>query len=204
MNLLFSPSAERNKGPIFEVIKDYLSKDDFVFEIASGTGQHADFICESIKGISWQISEICPSSFENLVKLSAIKKYTNGSKLLDPMIFDVLKYDSSSFSQKIDVIVNINMLHISSEQTLDAVFRFASLSLKNDGKLFFYGPFLEKDVETSPSNLSFDQSLKQRNPLWGIRSLEKVIDTGKMYGFSLSRKEYMPSHNLSLIFEFAK
>ena len=39
--------------------------------------------------------------------------------------------------------------------------------LPKDGILYLYGPFLEKDIETAPSNLAFDASLRSQNPEWG-------------------------------------
>ena len=37
---LFSPSAERNKGPISEVLSQVLPERGVVLEVGSGTGQH--------------------------------------------------------------------------------------------------------------------------------------------------------------------
>ena len=42
------------------------------------------------------------------------------------------------------------------------------------GRLILYGPYLEADVETAPGNLSFDESLKSRDPAWGLRDLAAV------------------------------
>jgi len=38
---LFSPSAERNKAPISEVLSQVLPERGIVLEVGSGTGQHA-------------------------------------------------------------------------------------------------------------------------------------------------------------------
>ena len=40
--------------------------------------------------------------------------------------------------------------------------------LPSGGVLFMYGPYIEPGVETAPSNLSFDLSLKSRNPAWAF------------------------------------
>jgi hypothetical protein len=37
-----------------------------------------------------------------------------------------------------------------------------------------YGPYIEPDIETAPSNLSFDLNLKSRNAAWGLRRLDEV------------------------------
>ena len=41
-DLPFSPAAERNRGPILEVLRRVLPLRASVLEIASGTGQHAE------------------------------------------------------------------------------------------------------------------------------------------------------------------
>ncbi len=39
---MFSPAADRNKGPILEIIKELIQEEDrSLLEIGSGTGQHA-------------------------------------------------------------------------------------------------------------------------------------------------------------------
>lgn len=39
-DLIRVPAADRNKGPILEVLQECLPKKGFVFEVASGPGQH--------------------------------------------------------------------------------------------------------------------------------------------------------------------
>jgi hypothetical protein len=55
-------------------------------------------------------------------------------------------------------------------------------------------------VETAPSNEAFDVSLKERNPEWGLRSVEEVTEEAERYGLTLERAAPMPSNNLSLMF----
>ena len=48
---------------------------------------------------------------------------------------------------------------------------------------------------------NFDESLKSRNPDWGVRNVEDVIKAADKYGnLELGEKIEMPSNNLSLIF----
>lgn len=46
----------------------------------------------------------------------------------------------------------------------------------------------------------FDQSLKARNPQWGVRDLEVVKALAIENGFVLDDKIEMPANNLSLVF----
>jgi hypothetical protein len=53
---------------------------------------------------------------------------------------------------------------------------------------------------TTPSNQAFDQSLRDRNPTWGLRNLEAVTATAQSLGFSLPIITEMPANNLSVVF----
>ena len=49
-----SPSAERNKGPILDVLARVLSRRGLVLEIASGTGQHVVHFSKALSDLTWQ------------------------------------------------------------------------------------------------------------------------------------------------------
>jgi hypothetical protein len=73
--------------------------------------------------------------------------------------------------------------------------------LTSGGRLFLYGPFLEADVETAPSNLAFDQSLKSRDPAWGLRDLAEVTALAHANGLGFAERIAMPANNLVVMFE---
>ena len=73
-----------------------------------------------------------------------------------------------------DLIYCANMLHISPWATCAALMRGSAQHLAPGRQLITYGPYLEDAVPTSPGNLAFDQSLRARNPAWGIRRREDV------------------------------
>jgi hypothetical protein len=50
------------------------------------------------------------------------------------------------------------------------------------------------------SNIKFDESLKARNPLWGVRDIEFVKEIANNNELQLSKVIEMPANNLSLIF----
>jgi hypothetical protein len=66
--------------------------------------------------------------------------------------------------------------------------------------LIVYGPFIEREVPTSPGNLAFDASLRQRDPAWGIRKLDDVADQATLAGLCLRQRFEMPANNLLLVF----
>ena len=71
--------------------------------------------------------------------------------------------------------------------------------LAADGVLVTYGPYLEADVPTAPGNLAFDQSLRTRNPAWGIRRREDVEQVAADAGLRLAARHAMPANNLLLV-----
>jgi len=55
-------------------------------------------------------------------------------------------------------------------------------------------------VVTSPSNEAFDQSLRARDPAWGLRSVESVSEAAEACGLELGQVIEMPANNLTLIY----
>jgi Protein of unknown function (DUF938) len=72
-----------------------------------------------------------------------------------------------------DLIFCANMLHISPRETGTALMRGSAQHLAPGGMLVTYGPYFENAVTTAPSNLAFDDSLRQRNPAWGVLRARK-------------------------------
>ena len=78
--------------------------------------------------------------------------------------------------------------------------RGATQCLADDGELVVYGPFLEDGVPTAAGNLAFDESLRARNPAWGIRRLADVCDVAAQAGLEYRLRQAMPANNLLLVF----
>lgn len=54
---LVSPSAERNKGPVADVLKRVLPDHGLVLEVSSGTGQHIVHFAREMPYLYWQPTE---------------------------------------------------------------------------------------------------------------------------------------------------
>ena len=100
-------------------------------------------------------------------------------------------------------IVSINMIHISQWTSTIALFRESGKLLKKGQFLYLYGPFKINNKHISQSNYFFDNALKMKNDLWGIRNLESVSDEARKSGFFLEDTISMPANNFSIIYRKA-
>jgi hypothetical protein len=64
-----------------------------------------------------------------------------------------------------------------------------------------YGPFNYNGAFTSDSNAQFDQWLKSRNPLSGIRDFEIVMLLATSMGLKLVNDFAMPANNRLLVLQ---
>jgi hypothetical protein len=117
---------------------------------------------------------------------------------LAPVDLDVSNPDGWPIDRA-DAIVNINMIHISPWSAAQGLMAGAGRVLPPGGGLFLYGPFIEADVETAPSNLAFDDDLRRRDPAWGIRDLDEVAALATASGLTLAERIAMPANNLILV-----
>ncbi|RYZ52108.1 MAG: DUF938 domain-containing protein [Proteobacteria bacterium] len=198
----FSPAAERNREAIFMALNPFLPEGAKVLEIASGTGQHAVYIAAQRPDIQWQPSD------RDEAALRSIPEWIEGSGVKNvekPLELDVITHvkdwSSPGRRESLDALVSINMIHIAPWEACLALFDLAASALKPRATLFLYGPFLMADRETAPSNLGFDLSLKERNPLWGIRSLETVSRLAEDKGFKRLHVIDLPANNEAVIFQ---
>jgi len=99
-----------------------------------------------------------------------------------------------------DAILCINMIHIAPWRASEGLFRGAARLLRAGAPLYIYGPYRRTDVVTAPSNEAFDESLKSRNPEWGLRDLKAVAALARDNGFSGPVVTEMPANNLSVVF----
>jgi hypothetical protein len=93
------------------------------------------------------------------------------------------------------------MIHISPWAASQGLMAGAARVLTPGGRLFLYGPYLEADVDTAPSNLAFDESLKRRDPAWGLRDLAAVATLAAANGLTFGERIAMPANNLMVVFE---
>ena len=194
-----SPAVARNREPIAEVLGEILPPRGLILEIASGTGEHAAFFAGAFPKLLWQPSDAEPVALRSIEAWRAESGLFN---LLPPISLDVR--GAHWPVAEADAVLCINMVHISPWPATVGLMRGAARLLRPEAPLYLYGPFLQDDVETAPSNIAFDCDLKARNPDWGLRSLETVTEEAESHGFRLDRVVPMPANNLSVIFRKAE
>ena len=94
------------------------------------------------------------------------------------------------------------MVHIAPWEAAEGVFHGAARLLGAGAPLILYGPFLEAQMDTAPSNLAFDESLRRRDPRWGLRSLEELDQLAGQNGFERTARHEMPANNLTVVWRW--
>ena len=198
-----SPAAERNRQPILEVLQRLLPARGAALEIASGTGQHVAHFAAGLPGWTWQPSDPQADALASIAA-RCVHEHTGAPlpNVRPPLRLDVMAPDWP-VPDLVDVIFCANMLHIAPWPTCAALMHGAARHLAAHGMLVTYGPYLVDGVATAPGNLIFDESLRARNPAWGIRWLADVAHEAAQAGLQLREQIAMPANNLLLVFERA-
>jgi cyclopropane fatty-acyl-phospholipid synthase-like methyltransferase len=192
-----SPATARNRQPILEVLRPRLADGARVLEVASGAGEHAVFLAGALPDVHWRPTD---RDEDALASIAAWRSVAGLPNLAAPVRLDAA--DPASWPQgPFEAVVCINMIHISPWAATEGLMAGSGRMLTSGGRLFLYGPYLEADVETTPSNLAFDQSLKSRDPAWGLRDLAAVSALAAANGLTFAERIAMPANNLIVIFE---
>ncbi|MGB5314028.1 MAG: DUF938 domain-containing protein [Polyangiales bacterium] len=194
----FAPAAERNREPILEVLRRVLPASGTVLEIASGTGQHAVFFSERLPPLRWQPSDPAADALRSIRAWVSEEAREN---LLAPIDLDVRSKPWPV--ARADAMLCINMIHVSPWEASEALFEGAQRLLSADAPLVTYGPYRVHGEHTAPSNAAFDQSLRSRNPRWGVRDIDELSELATRTGFTLEESVLMPANNMTLVWRRA-
>lgn len=189
------PAALRNREAIADVLALELPDSGLVLEVASGSGEHALYFTERFPSLTWQPSDPDPAALASIQAWRAEHERPN----LLPAI-ELNGEDSDWALDQANAIFCANMIHIAPWQACEGLFAGAARLLPYGAPLILYGPYVEDDIETAPSNLAFDVSLKARNPSWGLRNVADIDALGTDYGFARKARHEMPANNLTLVY----
>jgi hypothetical protein len=191
----FSDACERNKEPILGVLRSAFTGRRGVFEVGSGTGQHAVHFAAHLPQLTWQPSEVPPLEDDLLerVRTAALPN------LRTPLALDVR--DDPWPVGAVDAGFSANTLHIMSWAAVAEFFRGFGALLPPAGVLCVYGPFRYQGRHTSPSNEAFDAWLRARDPASAVRDFEAVTQLALTHGLHLTADHAMPANNRTLVWQ---
>jgi len=190
----YSESCERNGAPIFRVLREVLPQQGPVLEIGSGTGQHACEFAAALPGLQWQTSDVP----HVLPALKANLEVHAAENVLAPVALDVA---GDWPGQRFAAAFTANSLHIMSWQHVESLFAGLPAVMNDTFKLCVYGPFNYEGRFTSDSNARFEDWLKARDPLSGIRDFEAVNELAGSAGLELLHDVGMPANNRLLVWQ---
>ena len=190
-----APAAARNVTAIGDVLAEWLPDHGTILEVASGTGEHALAFAHRFPAIQWQPSDPDPDALGSIAAWRA----DGPPNLLPAVELDVRSADWPVTAAA--AVVSINMVHISPWEASLGLLDGAARLLAPGAPLILYGPWIEDAVATAPSNLSFDHSLKDRDPEWGLRSVATFAAEAELRGLALVDRRAMPANNIMLRFD---
>lgn len=193
----YSEACDNNKVPILNEIALLFRKCVDIFEIGSGTGQHAVFFAEKVPTLQWHTSD-------RIENHSGIIQWLDESRLQNvtyPIELDVTK--GSWPDRQFDAVFTANTCHIMHWHEVVAMFEGVKALLSTGSLFVIYGPFNYGNKYTSESNKRFDKMLKQRDPESGLRNYEELMLLANNNSFGCVKDIAMPANNRLLVLKQA-
>ncbi|MDT8386254.1 MAG: DUF938 domain-containing protein [Thiogranum sp.] len=188
----FAESCEQNRAPILAVLQRELVGKKRLLEVGSGTGQHAVYFAPEFPELLWQTSD----REEYHEGINAWLRDAGLDNILEPLVLDV---DDVWPDESYDAVFSANTAHIMSWLQVERFFEAVGKILQTGGVFALYGPFNYGGEYSSESNANFDQWLKQRDPLSGVRDFEALDALAGAAGLVLRNDYEMPANNRILV-----
>lgn len=185
----FSEACLENRAPILERLLPLLAGHRRLLEIGSGTGQHAAYFAPALPHLIWQTSD----REQNHAGIRAWLAEAPTANLPPPLALDVDRQPWPITA--CDAVFSANTVHIMAWESVQRLFTGVAQVLEHEGRFILYGPFNYAGAFTSASNARFDQWLKARDPLSGIRDFEALDALARTAGLALEEDFEMPVNN---------
>lgn len=189
LNKPYSESCDQNRESILSVIQPVLADSRSVLEIGSGTGQHAVAFALGMPHLIWHTSD----QRENHAGIQLWLDESGLDNVRAPLSLNVMQAEWPDI--EMDAIFTANTAHIMHWPEVEVMFDGIGQLLSAGGNLLIYGPFNYDGQYTSDSNARFDQWLKARDPMSGIRNFEAVDSLASKAGMVLKNDYTMPANN---------
>lgn len=200
---LDAAAFHRNHEAIAPLLEAFLQgRRGDVLEIGGGTGQHATAFASKLPGITWWPTDL---NDNHLRSIAAWRTHTGLGNVRAPVRLDASEPDwrlpALGLPSQFIAMFCANVIHIAPWAVAQGLFAGAGRHLAADGRLFLYGPFKRDGLHNAPSNAAFDESLRGRDPAWGVRDVADLKALGAANGLRFAQMTEMPSNNAILIFE---
>ncbi|MBT4045377.1 MAG: DUF938 domain-containing protein [Rhodospirillaceae bacterium] len=198
-NYRHSPSAERNRGPILEVLRTVMPPPGVILDVGAGGGHHCAWYAPEFPAHTWAPSD---ADGDALAGIDAWAGQAEADNILPARLLDA-QLDSWPIDDIADQLVaffTVNMIHIAPWQATVGMMAAAGRYLPANGIVFLYGPFMRDGRPLTDSDAAFDRSIRNRHPASGLRDLDAVRQEAEKNGLESSQQVDMPAGNLSLIF----
>lgn len=193
-NRPYAESCDQNREPIRQILNEFVEGKQSVLEIGSGTGQHAVYFADCYPWLNWQTSELK----ENHKGIQAWIDHSELNNIVTPIELDAAgEWPQYSY----DLLYTANTIHIMSESQVEALFDQCVSCMHDSSLLLMYGPFNYQGMYTSDSNARFDDWLKQRDSLSGIKNYEWLQQLGEKSGITCIHDYEMPANNRILVWK---
>lgn len=186
----FSAAAIRNSEPILGVLRMELDDCHSVFEIGSGTAQHAVYFCAALPELDWQTSDL--AEYHELIRTRLAD--AGLANVREPLLVDL--ESPPSIDPGYDAVYSCNTMHIMSMTAVRNLLPFVACLLRPGGLFCYYGAFRRHGAYTTDSNAEFDRSLRAGDPRRGLRDLEEIDALAASSGLKHERTYAMPANNL--------
>jgi len=190
-----APAAARNREPILNALRQVLPATGTLLEVASGSGEHALHFARALPGLRFQPTDMDPAA------RASIDAWAMSDAR--PNLLPALALDASAAEWPIgtaDAVLCINMVHIAPWKATLGLLRGVGRLLADGSPLVLYGPYRRRGQALAPGNEAFDRSLRARDPRWGLRELETVVEAALGHGLRLDAVQEMPANNLLVVF----
>ncbi len=205
---LDAAAFHRNHRPIWAVLERFLAgQSGDVLVAGSGTGQHVVHFARHTPDIVWWPSDLNEA---HLKSIAAWRAHAGHENIRAPQRIDLTdpawdaKMQDAGGPPKLLAVFCANVIHIAPWRVAEGLFAGAGHYLRDDGRLFLYGPFKRGGKHTAISNAVFDTSLRERDPELGVRDVEALQQLAAIAGLALAEIAEMPADNLILAFERSK